>query len=57
MYLLKPFALSGFEPGSSVPKADAMTAVPSRQDYNFFKVDLPMYIILSLISRVAPPRN
>jgi hypothetical protein len=31
MIFLKRFAMVGFEPGSSVPEADAMCTVPRRQ--------------------------
>jgi hypothetical protein len=33
MITLEPFALAGFEPGSTDPEADAMSTAPSRQGY------------------------
>jgi hypothetical protein len=30
---LKPYTVAGFEPGSSVPEADAMSTAPRRQYY------------------------
>jgi hypothetical protein len=31
MFFLKPYTLAGFEPGSAVPEADAMSTAPRRQ--------------------------
>jgi hypothetical protein len=31
MFFLKPYTLAGFEPGSAVSKADAMSSAPRRQ--------------------------